>query len=260
MMTFLGRVPRPSLSEEVRPTATWAKNRLVGLRSSGTTNAYASPRIAPGDSLHVAAACDVRRERRVKSEEREPGLELPPLVYRDGLAVAGAEDAPVGVGFAADDDHLDLVALEHADHLVGRGLEHGSVRLLAVGRARIDVILDELIVPVLTRGHARVVADPVDQLVLRVEPAAIDELTRGDRIEHKRRMLARVHAAQHVAHVVLPVRLAQTEREGSVPATAKHTHRAILGLEPVRNVERLPGAALLVLRKGDAVVGVVVAL
>src|SRR5712692_1345962 len=63
---------------------------------------------------------------------------LPPLVDRDGRAVVRAEDAPVAVGLAADDDDLDLVLLEHVDHLVRIRFEHRRVWLLTVRRPRVD--------------------------------------------------------------------------------------------------------------------------
>src|SRR6266567_7503185 len=85
-----------------------------------------------------------------------------PLIYRYSFAVIRAKDSPVAVGLAADYDHFDFVPREHMDQLVRRRRQHRSVRLLAVCRARIDVVLDQLIVPVLTGRHARVVVDTDD--------------------------------------------------------------------------------------------------
>ncbi len=60
--------------------------------------------------------------------------------------------------------------------------------------------------------------------------------------------------------VLAPVLLAQPEREGGRAAAGEDAHRAVGRPEAVLDVEGLPGAALLVLGEGDAVVGVVVAL
>src|SRR5438093_1742064 len=100
---------------------------------------------------------------------------LPPLVDRGGLVVARPEDPPVAVRLAAHDDDLDLLPPEHRDQLVVLRLELGRVRLLAEGRAWVDVVLDKLVVPVLPGRHRRGLVDPVDQLLLVVEAAAADE-------------------------------------------------------------------------------------
>src|SRR5918997_1320168 len=63
-----------------------------------------------------------------------------------------------------------------------------------------------------------------------------------------------------VAHVLAPVLLAQPQCKGGGAAAREDADGAVGRLEPVLDVERLPGAALLVLGKGDAVVHVVVAL
>src|SRR5437867_8652376 len=56
---------------------------------------------------------------------------LPPIVDRDLVAQAGAHDPPVAIRFASNDDHLDIVVLEHRHQLIRRGLELRRVRLLA---------------------------------------------------------------------------------------------------------------------------------
>src|SRR5579859_6802496 len=185
---------------------------------------------------------------------------LAPGVDGDRFPVPCAEDAPVAVGFTADDDDLDLVALEHVDELVGRDFELAGVGLLAVRGARVDVVLDELVIPVFTGRHARVVVDPIDQLVLGVETAAVDEQSRRDRVQHQTRLLVRIHTAQHAADVVLPVRLPQAERKRGVAAAAEHADGAVSRLKAVLDMQRFPRAALLVLGVRDAGVGVVVAL
>src|SRR4030095_543365 len=127
-------------------------------------------------------------------------------------------------------------------------------------RPWVDVVLDELIVPELARRHPRVLVDPVDQRVFLGDPAPIDELARGDRIEHEDRRDVWVHAAQHVADVLAPVLLAKAERVRGGSAPAEDAYRAIGRTKSVLDVKRLPGAPLLVLGKRDAVVGVIVSL
>jgi hypothetical protein len=54
-----------------------------------------------------------------------PGIRptrLPPLIHGRGLAVSRAEDAPVAVRFAADDNHFDHTQLTRVDRLVRRRL------------------------------------------------------------------------------------------------------------------------------------------
>ncbi len=70
----------------------------------------------------------------------------------------------------------------------------------------------------------------------------------------------RVHAAQHVAHVLAPIFLAHAEGKGSRSAAGEYAHRAIARFEPMLHMERRPRAALLVLRKGNGAVGVAVSL
>src|SRR5262247_4532949 len=77
-----------------------------------------------------------------------------PLVDRGRLLVAAPHDAPVAVGLAADDHHVDILPPEHADQRVGSGLEVRGPRLLAEGGSRIEIVLDELVVPVLAGRHA----------------------------------------------------------------------------------------------------------
>src|SRR5438105_12265907 len=73
-------------------------------------------------------------------------------------------------------------------------------------------------------------------------------------------MLPRIHSAQHVPHVLLPVLLAHSQRECGVAAASEGTYRAVGALESLREVERLPRTPLLVLGETDGVVRVVVAL
>src|SRR5262245_25781908 len=109
-----------------------------------------------------------------------PGAPLPPLVDECRLVEVGAHDAPVAVGLAADHHDVDVFAAEHRDELVGPSLELPRPWLVAERGARVDVVLDELVVPVLARRHPGGVVDPVDERFLLREPAAVDELPRGD--------------------------------------------------------------------------------
>src|SRR5206468_1181543 len=185
---------------------------------------------------------------------------LAPVVDRDGVLVGAAHDAPVPVGLAPDHHDVDVLAPEHRDQLIRRRAEVRRPRLLAERRPRVDVILDELIVPVLAGRQSRGVVEPVDERVLLREPATLDELARGDRIEQERRRSVGIHPAEQVPDVLAPVLLAQPEGEGGGPASGEDAHGARVGPEPVLDVERLPRAPLLVLGERHAVVRVVVAL
>src|SRR5580700_1219946 len=110
-----------------------------------------------------------------------------PRVDGNGLAIFGAHDAPIAVGFAADDHHVDLVFRKYADRLVGRGFEPRRHRLLAERRPWIDVILHQLEIPITTGWHFAGLVDETDEFLLGVEAAAVDELARRYRIEQKAR-------------------------------------------------------------------------
>src|SRR2546422_5819332 len=143
------------------------------------------------------------------------------------LRVRRAHDAPVAVGLTAHDRDVDILAAVHLDHLVGRGLELRGPRLLAEGGPRVQIVLDQLVIPELAGRHPGVLVDPVDERVLLGEPAPVDELPRGDGIEHEDRRDVRVHAAQHVADVLAPVLLAYAQRVGRGTASAEDAHRAV---------------------------------
>src|ERR1051326_801250 len=209
-----------------------------------------------------------RSDRAQRDERLAPGGGSPlprrnvlaPVVYVDCGSVVCAEDAPVAVGFAAYYYYFDFVSLEHVDQLIRVCAQHAGVGFFAVRCARIDVVLDQLIVPVLAGWHAGVVVDPVDQFVFGLEAASVDKQTSSYGVQDERGMLTWVHAAQHVAHVVLPVRFAQTQRERRMPTAAEHRDGAVGSLEAMRHVQRLPGTALFVFGEGDAVVRIIVAL
>src|SRR6204780_273348 len=103
---------------------------------------------------------------------------LPPGVDGDGLAIFGAHDAPIAVGFAADDYHVDLDFRKYADRFVRLGFKPRRHRLLAERRPRIDVILHQLEIPITTGRHFAALVDEADEFLFGVEAAAVDELTR----------------------------------------------------------------------------------
>src|SRR5688500_7787743 len=95
-----------------------------------------------------------------------------------------ADHLPRPLRLATGDHDVDLRWLEDFDHIVWLGLEARGVRLDAGHRARAHEVLNPLIVPVLSRGHQRIVRAPGNQLFLRVE-TEIDIAARHDRIHHK---------------------------------------------------------------------------
>ena len=100
---------------------------------------------------------------------------------------------------------MNLVGFEHANHFVRRGFEFGRVRFFAESRSRVNIILNELVVPVFARGHQRVLVNPINEFFLRVESTPVDKLSGRNRIEHKSRRAVRIHAAQHAAHMFAPI-------------------------------------------------------
>ena len=129
---------------------------------------------------------------------------LSPFIHRYGFLIVAIHDPPVAVGFAADDDDMDFFRFEHVDHFVRGGFQLRRVGFFAEGGARQDVILDQLIIPIFFGRHERIFIGPVDQFLLGIEAAAVDELARGDRIEQEGRLAVRVQAAQHAAHMLAP--------------------------------------------------------
>src|SRR5712691_6130115 len=75
---------------------------------------------------------------------------LTPVVNRDGLLVIAAHDAPVAIRLAAHHHHVDGLGTEYRNQLIWRRLELRGPGLLAKGRPWVEIVLDQLIVPVLT--------------------------------------------------------------------------------------------------------------
>jgi hypothetical protein len=175
-------------------------------------------------------------------------------VDRDrGFAPIGAADhLPGALGFAAGDHDADVVRLEQRHHLVGAGLELAGERLEAGDRERMRERLHPLIVPIIARGHLRVLGAPFDQLFLGVE-AEVDEQPGDDRVEHQQRSLVVVDRGQAANHLLLPGR-ARPEAGRGVAAAEEDADRAVGRLKALLHVERLPRAALFSFRKGGAVV------
>src|ERR1700730_43363 len=171
---------------------------------------------------------------------------LPPRVDVDGPAIFAAHHAPIAVGFAADDDHVDLVFRKYADRLFGLGFEPSRHRLLAERRPRIDVILHQLQIPITPGRHFSALVDEADEFLLGVEAAAVDELARGYRIEQEARHRLPVNARQHVADVLAPIFFAKPQAKRRRAAAEENAHGGVGGLKSLLYVKRLPGAFLLV--------------
>ena len=161
--------------------------------------------------------------------------------------IVAAHDAPIAIGLATDNDDMNVVKLVNGNRLVAAGLEIGGVGFDTVEGMGIDVVLDQLVVPVDPCRHGGVLMHPLDQLLFGIEAAAIDELLRGDGVEYKGRWAVRVEALQHIANVVLPVICTKAQIKGCRSAAAKDTDRALVRLESMLYVEGDPRAALLVL-------------
>src|SRR5574341_655029 len=144
--------------------------------------------------------------------KRSSDTALSPVVHRDSLLVIAAHDAPVAVRLTAHYEDVDGLRTKHRDQFIRCRLELRGPRLLTKGCPWVEIVLDQLIVPVLPGWHTGVVVDPRDELLLGVEPAAVDALPRRDRVEQERWREVRIHAAQHIAHVRVPVALAQPQR------------------------------------------------
>src|SRR5262245_54253330 len=144
-------------------------------RASAPTTRLRRPVLSPGSRFPPLLA-DPRSPGRFYIDRQSSSgtrRELTPVVDRDGVLVGAAHDAPVPVRLAADHDDVDVLPSEHRDELVRRCAEVRSPRLLAERRPRVDVILDELIIPVLAGRQACGVVEPVDECLLLREAAAI---------------------------------------------------------------------------------------
>src|SRR5262249_52063378 len=185
---------------------------------------------------------------------------LPPLIHRHGLLIVASHDPPIAVGLAADHDDVNLVRLEPFYHFMWRRFYLRRVSFFAKGRSRVNIILYDLIIPVLASRHQSLFVNPVDELFLDVETASVDKLSGRDRVEHEGRSAMRVHATQHAAHVLAPILLANPQREGRGATASKDADRTIGGFEAVLYMKWLPRAALFVLGEGHGPVGVTVPL
>src|SRR5262245_20504668 len=106
-----------------------------------------------------------------------------PFIHRHSLLVIAAHDAPVAVGLPADHDDVNLVGLEHFDHVVRRRFQFRRIRFFSESRSRVNIILNELVIPVFTGRHQRVLINPLDELFFGVEAAAVNKLPGCDGIE-----------------------------------------------------------------------------
>ena len=104
------------------------------------------------------------------------------------------------------------------------------------------------------------IVDPSNQFFHCIEPTPINKLPGSYWVQHERGRKMWVYASQHIPDVFAPVFLSQTEIVGSGANAAEHAHDAVFWLETMLNVKRSPGASLFILRKGNAVISVVVPL
>ena len=143
--------------------------------------------------LRLSAGARIEKERRHTGIDIRPAPDhLPPQFYGYRLGIIAAHNAPIAVRLSSDDQDVDRFFRIYADPLVVGGLEHGGKWFYPVQGLRMDVILYQLVVPILGCRHGSVLVDPIDQFFLGIESAAIDELTGGDRIEHKGWMAMRI--------------------------------------------------------------------
>src|SRR3990172_5060806 len=183
------------------------------------------------------------------SVAKTAGSTLAPAVPGFAPQVAEIRGEPVRVLLPAYDHRADSLRLGEArDRGLGRQLEVGGERLYAIGRLGLDVIDDELVVPVERGRDARMLVEPLRQFFLGIEAFALRQCARGDRLEQQREVAARRRreSGHQVEELLAPGLLAHFEQvaEG---ASAENADHALARLEAVLHVERLPGAALLVL-------------
>ncbi|MEZ4660440.1 MAG: hypothetical protein R2911_23025 [Caldilineaceae bacterium] len=74
------------------------------------------------------------------------------LVYRHSsietvLAIFAAHDAPIAIGFAADHHDMNIFGAEDGNQLMVGGFEFGGMGFYAIEGQRMNVVLDQLIVP-----------------------------------------------------------------------------------------------------------------
>src|SRR5215471_17560339 len=244
-------------SVDLRARMEWRWLRRVGSRCWAMTMGARKPVGSVLTSVESAsmppAEAPMTTSCRASSGTADSVVKLSPLVNRNCFRITGAVNSPVTVRFATHHRHADFVDGKDRDELVVRYLQVGRQRLFAEGGAWIHVILDQLVVPELAGAHAGLLVRPLGQRSLRLERAALFEETGGDRVEHEERRLDRIHAQQHVAHVVPPVTVAHAEREGGMPARAEQADRTVSRLETPFHVEGLPRRRLFVF--GDGQVG-----
>ena len=141
---------------------------------------------------------------------------------------------------------LISLGLEHLDQLVRSRFQMARIRLDAGQAPGTRAASASTGCPSKSRaGSQAVLGEPVDQLLLLRE-AALDEASRGQRVERDDRPGERVARLERAAELLLP-RVARAVAEDRVPAAEEDADDALAGLEAVLDVERLPRARLLVL-------------
>src|SRR5262245_12248004 len=189
---------------------------------------------------------------------RDDVRRLPPLVDRDGRRVAAARGGERGVRLAPDDDDLDRARLPRAEGLVRVGERATGPGLDALVGKRLDEQLGREVIPPLPRALRRVLDDPRAERLLGRKPFTPGHRARRRGVDEQEDAVVRVVRRQHVEQL-LPPGGADAPRDDVVPERRERRNRAVATREPVAHVHGLPGARLLVLGKGEVVVGEVVA-
>src|ERR1041384_8269636 len=105
------------------------------------------------------------------------GLSLPlttypcdssPLIDRNRLMIIAPHDTPVAVGLAAHHHDMNLVGFEPSDYVFWRRFQLRRVGFFTECRARINVVLYQLVIPILRRGHNRILINPFDHFLFSV--------------------------------------------------------------------------------------------
>ena len=209
---------------------------------------------------------DLRSRFRVTTEEegrntRKPASILPPFVNRDTFPVFATHDSPVAVRFSAYHDDFYLILREYPDVFGVRGFEHRGIGLDSLESPWVNVILDELIIPINAGWHCGVFVHPIDQLVFGVKPAAVDKLSRGDGIEDESRGDC-AGSCRRAGYARARARIfpAAPNEMTCGPTAREGADDAIIFLKTMLFVKRHPGTSVLILRERYAIVSVVIAL
>src|SRR5580704_16389365 len=206
-----------------------------------TTSHSVANALTPNRCRQRAGAHDKTAMSRIRST---------PSIDRNGRDVIGAEYFPGALGLAADHHDVDIARLIHLHDVIWRRLELSGIGLDACGGARPHQSLHPLIVPVLARRQAGIFGAPIDQILLRIDVAGLEQ-PRHERIEHdERRQIG--GGGKAAPELCLPG-VARAKSFLDIAQADEHAHGAVGRLETLLHMEWLPRAALLVLGKGEAI-------